>query len=239
MRSQDLIIDAPDSPARSPLISPSSGHSYTSPSHRSSNPLSRLASIAEDATPSHPSPDKTRVSFLKREAAPVHIELPSALGLDGSVALDSGIASEILTEIPASPPQSRVGRLSPPPLANRHLAGHTPLKAPALPGDASPSTNSLSDKLADTPTRSNTHQNTMLAATNGSEEEDEDRALTGPLNMPELPNVPGEINFTMEMLDRKLKDVEEHPESNRPLVMQVPSPGLYREGEDYLDEKVL
>jgi len=79
----------------------------------------------------------------------------------------------------------------------------------------------LSERLADTPTRTNTFANELLA-----DDMDEDRPLKGPLHMPELPNTPGEENFTMAMLDAKLNDLIDHPEDSKPMVLQVPSPAL-------------
>lgn len=120
-------------------------------------------------------------------------------------------------DIPASPPVTRQ-TLSPPPLANRHLAGHTPLKAPR-PGEFSPAMSVLSEKLSDTPTRSNTLLNESMA-----DGVDEDRPLKGPLHMPSLPCNPGQENFTMDMLDAKLQDIVEHPDENQPIVLKAHNP---------------
>ena len=79
------------------------------------------------------------------------------------------------------------------------------------------------DGIEDTPTRHNTHINTYLTRSN---DEDEDRELKGPLNMPELPHVPDEANFTFDMLAKKLENLEKDPESARPMVFKQPSPGL-------------
>lgn len=79
------------------------------------------------------------------------------------------------------------------------------------------------DGIDDTPTRHNTHINTQLTQSN---DEDEDRALTGPLNMPELPHEADESNFTLEALSRRLEQIEKHPETGRPMVFAQPSPGL-------------
>jgi len=53
------------------------------------------------------------------------------------------------------------------------------------------------------------------------DEEDEDEALKGPLHMPELPNTPGEENFTIDMLTARLRNIEEHPEENEPLALHA------------------
>jgi hypothetical protein len=81
------------------------------------------------------------------------------------------------------------------------------------------------DGIEDTPTRNNTHINTMLTRSN---DEDTEKELKGPLNMPELPHAPGEANFTFEMLSKRLQQIEEHPgdAEARPLVFAQPSPGL-------------
>lgn len=41
--------------------------------------------------------------------------------------------------------------------------------------------------------------------------------------MPELPNTPGEENFTMMMLSARLKEIEEHPEDHQPMVLREQS----------------
>ena len=116
-------------------------------------------------------------------------------------------------DIPASPPVTRQ-TLSPPPLANRHLAGHTPLKAPR-PGEFSPAMSVLSEKLSDTPTRSNTLLNESMA-----DGVDEDRPLKGPLHMPSLPCNPGRHTT------RRMK----HLKSPKPLLLlpTVERPRLIR-----------
>lgn len=131
-------------------------------------------------------------------------------------------ASELIVEeIPISPLET-AKPLSPPPFHYRMEAGHTPLKAPRPP--TPPPKNSMSmDGIEDTPTRNNTHINTYLTRSN---DEDEDRGLTGPLNMPELPHVPSDSNFTFDMLSKKLEKLEKDPESAKPMVFKQPSPGL-------------
>lgn len=132
-------------------------------------------------------------------------------------------------EVPRSPPQTRA-TLSPPPLANRHHAGHTPLRA-SISGPLSPALSSLSIRL-DTPTRSNTALNETMT----HDDDEDDRPLRGPLMMPELPNSPGDGNFTMSMLDAKLQDLIEHPEESEPMVLKTPSPAL--EARPILDDGV-
>ena len=124
-------------------------------------------------------------------------------------------------EIPLSPTQS-AQPLSPPPFNYRMEAGHTPLNPPRPP--TPPPQNSMSmDGIDDTPTRNNTHINTYLTRSN---DEDEDRELKGPLNMPALPHVPDDGNFTFDMLSKKLEQIEKHPEESKPLIFAEPSPGL-------------
>jgi len=168
----------------------------------------QLPSIAEVDT-SRLSPELPRI---KRDAAPAHIDIP--ILQDASVFDDDATLEEVLLgDLPASPPATR-NILSPPPPANRRHAGHTPLKAPH-PGEFSPALSTRSDKVTDTPTRSNTLMNEVMSQDDGA---DEDRPLKGPLHMPSLPCNPGAENFTMDMLDAKLKDISEHPEENEPLV---------------------
>ena len=78
----------------------------------------------------------------------------------------------------------------------------------------------------DTPTRINTRQNAALAEMIGHNG-DGDAVLKGPLNMPALPQEPGEGDFTMEMLTAKLTDVSKHPDENQPLALQEPGLDLY------------
>lgn len=79
------------------------------------------------------------------------------------------------------------------------------------------------DGIEDTPTRTNTHINGTLTRTNDDED---DMALLGPLNMPELPNKPDQTNFTFEALSKRLEQIHQHPEEGRPMVFAEPSPGL-------------
>jgi hypothetical protein len=167
----------------------------------------QLPSIAEVDT-ARLSPELPRI---KRDAAPAHIDIPTLQ--DASVFDDDADLKDVLQgDLPASPPTTR-NILSPPPPANLRHAGHTPLKAPR-PGDFSPALSIRSDKVTDTPTRTNTLMNEVMSQDDGA---DEDRPLKGPLHMPSLPCNPGAENFTMEMLDAKLKDISEHPEENEPL----------------------
>lgn len=130
------------------------------------------------------------------------------------------------TELPSihdeSPNNRIMADLSPTPPNNRIMAGHTPLRTPRRP---TPPPAYCMDGLEDTPTRNNTHINTLLST---SHCKDEDEALKGPLNMPELPHQPDESNFTLEALSRKLALIERDPESSesRPMVFAQPSPGL-------------
>jgi hypothetical protein len=79
------------------------------------------------------------------------------------------------------------------------------------------------DGVEDTPTRNNTHINAFLTRSN---DEEEDVALKGPLNMPELPNQPNETNFTLDALSKRLERIEQNPEEGRPMVFAEPTPGL-------------
>jgi hypothetical protein len=103
-------------------------------------------------------------------------------------------------------------------------AGHTPVKTPARPLTPPPKDMTLTE-IEDTPTKNNTHINSILTKRDGK---DEDKALTGPLCMPELPGRPGEHNFTEEMLFKRLEQIAQSPgtEEARPLIFSQPSPGL-------------
>lgn len=124
---------------------------------------------------------------------------------------DDGLKVE---EIPIEP----VRILSPLPPELRAHAGATP-------PPKNPLKNRL-DGLEDTPTRNNTLLNASI--TRDSDDEDGDQALSGPLNMPELPNRPGEHNFTEEMLCKRLERIAASPDcdESRPMVFAEPSPGL-------------
>jgi hypothetical protein len=103
-------------------------------------------------------------------------------------------------------------------------AGHTPVKTPARPLTPPPKDMTLTE-IEDTPTKNNTHINSILTKRDG---QDGDQALTGPLCMPELPGRPGEHNFTEEMLFKRLEQIAQSPgtEEARPLIFSQPSPGL-------------
>ena len=210
------------SPARSPALSPQNGMRPAP---------SQLPSIAEVDT-SRLSPEQPRV---KRDAAPAHIDIPTLQ--DASVFdSDADLKDVLQGDLPASPPTTR-NILSPPPPANLRHAGHTPLKAPR-PGDFSPALSIRSDKVTDTPTRTNTLMNEVMSQDDGA---DEDRPLKGPLHMPSLPCMPGAENFTMDMLDAKLKDISEHPEENEPLACRSTLVALDEDPEEpssVSDEKV-
>lgn len=122
------------------------------------------------------------------------------------------------TELPKTPPATR-NTLSPPPPEYRTHAGHTPLRVPDRPLSLSllsPARSTFSEPNTDTPTRNNTELNANLV-----DEVDEDEALKGPLHMPELPNTPGEENFTVDMLTARLRNIEEHPEENEPFALHA------------------
>ena len=209
------------SPAKSPVLSPFSGSNFTSPQSKATSNSLRLPSIAED--------ESIQSLSQRREGAPQSIDLSSSTSAfngertqrEGSVSFAETTPTAVkIDEIPSSPPQTSKA-LSPPPYNYRMDAGHTPLKAPRPP---TPPNNSMSmDGIEDIPTRNNTHINAFLTRSN---DEDEDKELKGPLNMPELPNCPDEANFTFEMLSRRLEQIENHPEDAKPMLFAQPSPGL-------------
>lgn len=165
----------------------------------------------------------------RREGAPSVIEIPLIDTIAGAQKpRNNSVVSFAddrlkIEEIPCPSPGSMM-TLSPVPSEYRAHAGHTPVKTPARPMTPL-SKDMAASEMEDTPTKSNTHINTFIARNDG---EDEDPALTGPLSMPELPNQPGEHNFTEEMLFRRLEHIAQSPGTDeaRPLVFATPTPGL-------------
>lgn len=166
----------------------------------------------------------------RREGAPSSISIPLIDTVAGSSqkprnnsVVSFADDSLKVEEIPSLSPNS-LRALSPIPDEHKAHAGHTPIKTPARPRTPPPQNMTLTD-IDDTPTKNNTHLNALLAQSNDS---DEDPSLSGPLSMPELPNQPGEHNFTEEMLCKRLEKIAQSPgtEESRPLVFSQPSPGL-------------
>ena len=116
-------------------------------------------------------------------------------------------------EGPRSPPTS-TAILSPPPAKNTAYAGHTPLKAEAMSVNSTPGGQ-------DTPTVRNTHQNAeapVPADDDPVHDVMEDRALTGPLGLPNNPENGG--GTFISALDEKLQDALQFPGHSRPTVLQ-------------------
>lgn len=165
----------------------------------------------------------------RREGAPTSIQIPLIETVAGAQkARNNSVVSFNddnikVEEIPTLSPAT-IQSLSPVPSDYKAHAGHTPIKAPPRPRTPPPANMTLAE-IEDTPTKNNTHLNTMLVK---SSEEEEDRELTGPLSMPELPNQPGEHNFTEEMLCKRLEKIAQSPgtEESRPLIFATKSPGL-------------
>lgn len=207
------------SPAKSPVLSPTSLSTFTSPQTR---PVNKLPSIAED--------ENILPLSQRRDNAPASIDLSELSGgmrrrstgeRKGSVnfAPDETPTAIRVEEIP----EPATKPLSPPPFNYRMEAGHTPMKAPRPP--TPPPQNGLKmDGIEDTPTRNNTHIN----KTRSHDEEGGDRELSGPLNLPELPHEMGEANISLDMLSKRLQNLSEHPDESdsRPLVFKQKSPGL-------------
>lgn len=201
-------------------MSPNNGsNNITSPpTSRLASASLRLPSIAEDENV-----EPRQTLSRRREGAPCTIEIPLIDTVAGSQKpRNNSVVSFAddhlkIEEIPCPTPGSMM-TASPIPHEYRVHAGHTPVKTPARP--LTPSS-----KVEDTPTKNNTQINSFLG---NSDDEDEDPALTGPLSMPELPNKPGEHNFTEEMLIRRLEHIAQSPgtEESRPLVFSTPTPGL-------------
>ncbi len=88
------------------------------------------------------------------------------------------------------------------------------------------------DGIEDTPTRTNTALNNFLTKSN---DEDEEKELKGPLNMPELPNSPDASNFTFEALSKRLEQIERNPDEGRPVIFNQPSPGMVSPANEPVD----
>ncbi|KAK5174823.1 uncharacterized protein LTR77_001906 [Saxophila tyrrhenica] len=213
------------SPAKSPILSPL-GVDMTSPSTRATSGSNRLPSIAED--------ENSDPLSARRDGVPQSIDLPTitndSFDRRSSVNFAEATPTSVkVEEIPTSPAPTNQ-TLSPPPFSYRVEAGHTPLRGPR-PATPPPKNSMSMDGIDDTPTRNNTHINTLLTQSN---DDDSGKGLTGPLNMPELPHVPSEANFTFDMLSKRLEQIEQHPEQSeaKPFVFKQPSPGLASPAED-------
>ncbi|KAI6823326.1 hypothetical protein KC340_g11831 [Hortaea werneckii] len=214
------------SPAKSPVISPLTGSgssNLVSPPQRATTSSQKLPAIIEDE-------NITSLS-QRRSGAPRSINMPGRPAIPApqrssrsqsqrtsSVTVDG--PSLKIDEIRVSPPCTAAVQ-SPPPLGNRAMAGHTPLKSTRPP--TPPLHNIAMDGIDDTPTRNNTHINTFLSR---STPEDEDKELTGPLNLPELPYQPDETNFTLDALSQRLERLCSHPEEGKPMIFSQPTPGV-------------
>lgn len=203
-----------DSPAKSPVTTP--GTEIASPLARALPGGLALPTINENSN--------IQPLSLRRESGNQSLVVP----MDSIPEVDSRRHSAVYTDadgfrVEAIEPVARTSGLSPPPPNNRMMAGHTPVRVPRRP--TPPPANMTMDGLEDTPTRNNTHINTLLSRRHSN---DDDEALKGPLNMPELPHNPDETNFTFEALSRKLSQIEKDPDSreSKPMVFAQPSPGL-------------
>lgn len=212
------------SPAKSPVLSPLNTNTITSPQVRATTHQQRLPSIAEDEPPPLP-------LSQRRQNASLSLDLPSPPSnqyhKEATVTFQHDSPTAVMVqEISVSPPAG--GPLSPPPLINRMAAGHTPLRAPRP--LTPPPLNALSmDGIDDTPTRNNTQLNAFRSTSN---DEDEDQELSGPLNMPELPNRPDATNFTLEALSKRLEQIEKNPSESAPMIFNERSPGLASPAEE-------
>lgn len=213
-------------------MSPSSTADIVSPTSRALSSAPTLPTIAEDE---NFSPLSTALSS-RREHAPASIDLPVAPAMNfnnlpnrkSSVTFTTN-DGHLVEEYSVTPPRDG---LSPNPPNNRMLAGHTPVRAPQRPPTPPPQKMTM-DGVEDTPTRHNTHLNSYLTQSN---DEDEDRELKGPLMLPELPHRPGDSNFTLDALSKKLEHIQHHPEDSKPLVFSQPSPGLASPVDERADE---
>ncbi|KAL1649933.1 hypothetical protein SLS58_001309 [Diplodia intermedia] len=152
-------------------------------------------------------------------------------GFDGMAAVGGGARMGNIEEEPPSP-MSTVAHLSPPPEAYRRHAGHTPgagsFSLEHTPGDKTPKaipppTVPVEDEVA--------VQSESSAASEASEE-DEDPAMQEPLFLPPRP----EASSMLDALQEKLEMISEHPEDQRPAVLQGAPPSDTSESElDPLD----
>ena len=203
------------SPAKSPIMSPLPGYDMASPQTR---PAIKLSSIAEDEH----MPPLTR----RRMGAPCAIDLSgTSYGRtvsSSNVSFAEQTPTNVKTQEVSIPSPDATTAGSPWPLNYRMEAGHTPVRA-SRPRTPTPPQEACTDGTDDTPTRNNTQINTLLTLTNA---EDEEKALKGPLNMPELPHMPEASNFTLHALGKRLEQMEGDAEARRPLVFKQKSPGL-------------
>ncbi|KAF7188870.1 hypothetical protein HII31_09793 [Pseudocercospora fuligena] len=218
------------SPAKSPILSPFNGSAIVSPQARPGHATFSLPTIAED--------ENISPLAARRDGAPQTIELPTmgALPVEDERPRQSSVTFMNAEGIKVEeiPPANRSHGLSPPPPMNRHMAGHTPIKAPRPP--TPPPQNMSMDGIEDTPTRHNTHINTLL--TQHSDDED-DMPLKGPLHMPELPHQPDATNFTLDALTHRLEHIEKHPDADdaRPMVYSHPTPGVGSPANEVEDKR--
>ncbi|KAL9076846.1 MAG: hypothetical protein Q9157_003549 [Trypethelium eluteriae] len=170
--------------------------------------LSSITEVADEHTP------KT-LQWLDQQArggAFAHVALSVDGNNDVSPRADCTPRADD-SEGPRSPPTS-TAILSPPPPKNRAYAGHTPLKPEAMSVSNTPGGQ-------DTPTVRNTHQNAeALVPSENDPVHDvmEDRALTGPLGLPNNPENGGAI--IINALEEKLQDAVQFPSHSRPTVLQ-------------------
>nr|POE59013.1 hypothetical protein CFP56_24283 [Quercus suber] len=175
---------------------------------------SRLPSIAEDENSFRSRPGDTELPAIRTSLS------SAAQARRPSVAFSGDPASLMVDEGPPSPTSTQQ-TASPLPMINRMLAGHTPPKFSRPP--TPPPQKMTMDGIEDTPTRHNTHINTFLTKSNDEEEE---LTLRGPLNLPELPTLPDESNFTLDALSLRLQQLKDHPGASTPMVVAHPSPGM-------------
>ena len=221
------------SPAKSPILSPLTGSSLTSPNSKPLTSQSRLPSIAED--------ENVVPLSWRREGAPRSIDFSRIASQaeqeqkrtdrNASEDFEASASELIVEEIPASPTQTAKAS-SPRPFNYSMEAGHTPHHAPRRPVSL-PQSSMTHDGTDETPRRNTTHIDTHPVRSN---HEDDDRALTGPLSMPELPLVPSDANFTFDMLSKKLEQIEKDGDTAKPTIFKQPSPGMVSPSDERGDQ---
>ncbi|KAF9635731.1 hypothetical protein BFW01_g6626 [Lasiodiplodia theobromae] len=147
-------------------------------------------------------------------------------GLDGMTTVGGAYVGNIEEEPPS--PVSTAAHLSPPPEAYRRHAGHTPgagsFSMQTTPGEKTP-------KAIPPPVAPVEDE----IAVQSESSEDEDQAMQEPLFLPPRPDRP-EASSMLDVLQEKLASISEHPEEQRPAVLQGVPPSETSESEvDPLD----
>ncbi|EKG18333.1 hypothetical protein MPH_04415 [Macrophomina phaseolina MS6] len=147
-------------------------------------------------------------------------------GMDGMTTVGGARVSNIEEEPPS--PVSTAAHLSPPPEAYRRHAGHTPGKAGSFSMETTPGEKTPKAIPPPAPVEED-------VAVQSESSEDEDPPMQEPLFLPSRPDRP-EGSSMLDVLQEKLSVISEHPEEQRPAVLQGIPPSETSESEvDPLD----